>query len=304
MTTGANDGSLTRYAWLSVSAALATILLKTLAWLVTGSVGMLSDALESVVNLVAAMLALWMLRIAAAPPDSEHPFGRSKAEYFASGFEGAMIVLAAAGIAYAALPRLLEPRPLNTPALGIVISVLASAINFWTARILLKAGARYHSITLEADARHLLTDVWTSAGVLLAVALVALTGWLRLDPLIALAVAINILWTGVRLMRRSFAGLLDVAIPVPEREEVSKILREYTKRYGVAFHAVRTRHAGTRRFISFHLLVPDEWTVRHAHQIAEEVEARIGALVPNASLFSHIEPISDPRSYDDIELDR
>jgi cation diffusion facilitator family transporter len=304
MTTGANDGSLTRYAWLSVSAALATILLKTLAWLVTGSVGMLSDALESVVNLVAAMLALWMLRIAAAPPDSEHPFGRSKAEYFASGFEGAMIVLAAAGIAYAALPRLLEPRPLNTPALGIVISIFASAINFWTARILLKAGARYHSITLEADARHLLTDVWTSAGVLLAVALVALTGWLRLDPLIALAVAINILWTGVRLMRRSFAGLLDVAIPVPEREEVSKILREYTKRYGVAFHAVRTRHAGTRRFISFHLLVPDEWTVRHAHQIAEEVEARIGALVPNASLFSHIEPISDPRSYDDIELDR
>ena len=304
MTTGANDGSLTRYAWLSVSAALATILLKTVAWLVTGSVGMLSDALESVVNLVAAMLALWMLRIAAAPPDSEHPFGRSKAEYFASGFEGAMIVLAAAGICYAAWPRLLEPQPLETPALGIAISIAASAINFWTARVLLRAGARYHSITLEADARHLLTDVWTSAGVLLAVALVALTDWLRLDPVIALAVAANILWTGMRLMQRSVAGLLDAAIPVAEREEVSKILKEYTKRYGVAFHAVRTRHAGTRRFVSFHLLVPDEWTVKHAHEIAEEVEARIGAMVPNASMFSHIEPISDPRSYDDMELDR
>jgi cation diffusion facilitator family transporter len=304
MTPAANDGSLTRFAWLSVSAALATIALKTVAWLLTGSVGMLSDALESVVNLVAALLALWMLRIAAAPPDSDHPFGRSKAEYFASGFEGAMIVLAAAGIIYTALPRLVEPRQLETPVLGIAISVIASAINFWTARVLLRAGARYHSITLEADARHLLTDVWTSAGVLVAVALVALTGWLRLDPLIAFAVAINILWTGTRLMRRSVAGLLDAAIPVSEREDVSKILQEYTKRYGVAFHAVRTRHAGTRRFVSFHLLVPDEWTVKHAHQIAEEVEARIGALVPNASMFSHIEPISDPRSYDDIGLDR
>lgn len=304
MTPAANDGSLTRYAWLSVSAALATIALKTVAWLLTGSVGMLSDALESVVNLVAALLALWMLRIAAAPPDNDHPFGRSKAEYFASGFEGAMIVLAAAGIIYTAVPRLLEPHQLEMPALGIAISVIASAINFWTARVLLRAGARYHSITLEADARHLLTDVWTSAGVLVAVALVALTGWLRLDPLIAFAVAINILWTGTRLMRRSVAGLLDAAIPVSEREDVSRILQEYTKRYGVAFHAVRTRHAGTRRFVSFHLLVPDEWTVKHAHQIAEEVEARIGALVPNASVFSHIEPISDPRSYDDIGLDR
>jgi divalent metal cation (Fe/Co/Zn/Cd) transporter len=263
MTSNVNDGSLTRYAWLSVSAALATIALKTLAWLVTGSVGMLSDALESVVNLVAALLALWMLRIAAAPPDSDHPFGRSKAEYFASGFEGAMIVLAAAGIIYTAIPRLIQPRALDTPALGIAISLVASAINFWTARVLLRAGARYHSITLEADARHL-----------------------------------------ARLMRRSVAGLLDAAIPVAEREDISKILQEYTKRYGVAFHAVRTRHAGTRRFVSFHLLVPDEWSVKHAHQIAEEVEARIAALVPNASLFSHIEPISDPRSYDDMGLDR
>jgi len=293
-----------RYAWLSVGAAIATITLKTVAWQVTGSVGMLSDAMESVVNLVAAMLALWMLRLAAAPPDVDHPFGRSKAEYFSSGFEGALIILAAAGIIYAAAPRLIEPKLLDTPALGIAISVIASAINLWTARVLLAAATRHHSITLEADAKHLLTDVWTSAGVLVAVALVALGGWLILDPLIAIAVAVNILWTGAKLMRRSFVGLLDAAIPESERDEISKILQEYAKRYAVSFHAVRTRRAGARRFVSFHLLVPDDWTVHHAHQIAEEIEARIGALVPHASLFSHIEPISDPRSYDDIELDR
>lgn len=293
-----------RYAWLSVGAAIATIALKTVAWQLTGSVGMLSDAMESLVNLAAAMLALWMLRLAAAPPDVEHPFGRSKAEYFSSGIEGALIVLAAGGIIYAAAPRLIEPRPIDLPALGIAVSVIASAINFWTARVLLGAAMRHHSITLEADARHLLTDVWTSAGVLVAVALVALSGWLLLDPLIAIAVAVNIVWTGAKLMQRSFAGLLDAAIPEPERDEISKILQEYTRRYGVSFHAVRTRRAGARRFVSFHLLVPDEWTVHHAHHIAEEVEARIIALVPHASLFSHIEPISDPRSYDDIELDR
>jgi len=293
-----------RYAWLSVGAAIATIALKAVAWQLTGSVGMLSDAMESLVNLAAAMLALWMLRLAAAPPDAEHPFGRSKAEYFSSGIEGALIVLAAGGIVYAAVPRLIEPRPLALPALGIAISVIASAINFWTARVLLAAAARHHSITLEADAKHLLTDVWTSAGVLVAVALVALSGWLLLDPLIAIAVAVNIVWTGAMLMQRSFAGLLDAAIPESERDEIAKILQEYTQRYGVSFHAVRTRRAGARRFVSFHLLVPDEWTVHHAHHIAEEVEARIIALVPHASLFSHIEPISDPRSYDDIELDR
>lgn len=292
------------YAWLSVGAALATITLKTVAWQVTGSVGMLSDAMESLVNLVAALLALWMLRLAAAPPNVDHPFGRSKAEYFSSGFEGALIVLAAAGIIFAAAPRLIEPRPLDTPALGIAISVIASVINLWTARVLLAAGIRHHSITLEADAEHLITDVWTSAGVLIAVALVALSGWLILDPVIAIAVAVNILWTGAKLMRRSFVGLLDAAIPESERDEISKVLREYAKRYGVSFHAVRTRRAGARRFVSFHLLVPDDWTVHHAHQIAEEIEARIIALVPRASLFSHIEPISDPRSYDDIELDR
>ena len=300
---GAN-ARLERYAWLSIAAAVATIGLKTLAWHVTGSVGLLSDALESVVNLAAAMLALSMLRVAAAPPDEAHPFGRFKAEYFASGIEGALIVFAAGSIAYAALPRLWAPQPLDAPGLGIGLSVLASLVNLGVAVALIRVGRSEHSIALEADGRHLMTDVWTSAGVILAVGLVWGTGWLILDPLIALAVAAHIVWTGIGLMRRSYAGLLDAAIASDERTEIEKIFAEYRRRYAVEFHAVLTRQAGARRFISFHLLVPDAWTVAQAHQLSEEVEERIRSLVPNAILFSHLEPISHPASYDDIKLER
>lgn len=301
--TGPNR-TLERYALLSVAAAVLTITLKMLAWWLTGSVGLFSDALESVVNLAGALLALWMLRLSAMPPDEAHPFGRSKAEYFSSGAEGALIVLAAASIAWAAIPRLIVPQAISLPLMGIAFSVAASAVNLGAALVLLRAGREYHSIALEADARHLLTDVWTSAGVIVGVVLVAVTGWLRLDPLIALAIAANILWTGAKLMRRSVAGLLDAAIPEAERAEITRIFVEYSRRYGVSFHALRTRHAGTRRFISFHLLVPDAWTVDHAHRLAEEIESRIRSLVPNASTFSHIEPVSHPSSYDDIALDR
>lgn len=301
--TGPNR-TLERYALLSVAAAVLTITLKMLAWWLTGSVGLYSDALESVVNLAGALLALWMLRLSALPPDEAHPFGRSKAEYFSSGAEGALIVLAAASIVWAAIPRLVAPQAISLPVLGIAFSVVASAVNLGAAMVLLRAGREYHSIALEADARHLLTDVWTSAGVIVGVALVAVTGWLRLDPLIALVVAANILWTGAKLMRRSIAGLLDPAIPEDERAEITRIFIEYSRRYGVSFHALRTRHAGARRFISFHLLVPDAWTVDHAHRLAEEIESRIRSLVPNASTFSHIEPVSHPSSYDDIALDR
>lgn len=301
--TGPNR-TLERYALLSVAAAVLTIALKALAWWLTGSVGLLSDALESGVNLAGALMALWMLRLSAMPPDEAHPFGRSKAEYFSSGAEGALIVLAAVSIVWAALPRLVTPQPLSLPGLGIAASVAASAVNLGTALVLLRAGREYHSIALEADARHLLTDVWTSAGVIVGVALVALTGWLRIDPLIALAVAANILWTGAKLMRRSVSGLLDPAIPQAERAAITRIFVEYSRRYGVSFHALRTRHAGARRFVSFHLLVPDAWTVAHAHRLAEEIESRIRSLVPNASTFSHIEPVSHPSSYDDIALDR
>ncbi|MEJ2174616.1 MAG: cation diffusion facilitator family transporter [bacterium] len=301
--TGPNR-TLERYALLSVAAAVLTITLKMLAWWLTGSVGLYSDALESVVNLAGALLALWMLRLSAMPPDEAHPFGRSKAEYFSSGAEGALIVLAAASIVWAAIPRLIEPQAISLPVLAIAFSVAASAVNLGAAMALLRAGREYHSIALEADARHLLTDVWTSAGVIVGVVLVAVTGWLRVDPLIALVVAANILWTGAKLMRRSVAGLLDPAIPEDERAEITRIFIEYSRRYGVSFHALRTRHAGARRFISFHLLVPDAWTVDHAHRLAEEIESRIRSLVPNASTFSHIEPVSHPSSYDDIALDR
>jgi cation diffusion facilitator family transporter len=295
---------LQRYAWLSVAAALVTIALKTWAWKVTGSVGLLSDALESLINLAAALLALSMLRLAAAPPDAEHPYGRFKAEYFSSGIEGALIVFAAVSIAYAALPRLADPQPISAPLFGIVLSALASAVNLGCGWLLIGAGKRLNSIALEADGHHLMTDVWTSVGIIAGVTLVAATGWNVLDPLLALAVALHIVFTGFMLMRRSFSGLLDAAIPEAERADIERIFTEYRRRYSVDFHALLTRQAGARRFISFHLLVPDAWTVDRAHALAEEIEERIRELVPNAILLSHIEPISQPASYDDIKLER
>jgi cation diffusion facilitator family transporter len=295
---------LERYAWLSIAAAVATITLKAFAWWLTGSVGLLSDALESVVNLAAALLALSMLRLAASPPDADHPYGFSKAEYFSAGIEGALIVLASAGIVWAAIPRLMAPRELDMPLAGLALTIIASAINLAVATVLLRAGREHHSITLEADGRHLLTDVWTSAGVIVGVALVFATGWLYLDPLIAIAVSLHILWTGFGLMRRSVRGLLDPAISSEDQREIATLIAEYSRRYGISFHAVRTRQAGARRFVSFHLLVPDAWTVAQAHQLSEEIEARMRSMVPNAAIFTHIEPISDPASYDDEGLDR
>ena len=295
---------LERYAWLSVAAAIATIGLKSLAWWLTGSVGLLSDALESLVNLAAALLAVWMLRVAISPPDENHPHGFSKAEYFSAGIEGALIVLAAAGILITAIPRLIDPRPLEAPLLGLALSFVASLINLGVAAVLIRAGKRHDSITLEADGHHLMTDVWTSAGVIAGVGLVFVTGWLRLDPIVALAVAAHIIWIGIGLMRRSVSGLLDAAIPQDDQGELAKLLAEYAKRYGMSFHAVRTRQAGARRFISFHMLVPDAWTVAQAHRLSEEIESRIRSLVPNAAVLTHIEPISDPASYEDQGLDR
>ena len=300
----ATRNPLEKYAWLSIAAALATIGLKTLAWWLTESVGLLSDALESTVNLAAALLALSMLRLAASPPDKNHPHGFSKAEYLAAGIEGALIVLAAAGIIATAVPRLIEPRELQAPLAGLGLTVVASAINLACAILLIRVGRREHSITLEADGKHLMADVWTSGGVIVGVALVFATGWLRLDPLVALAVAVHVIWTGVALVRRSASGLLDAAISREDQEEISKLLAEYSRRYAISFHAIRTRQAGARRFITFHILVPDAWSVAQAHHLSEEIEARIRSLVPNATVLTHIEPISDPASYDDQELDR
>jgi cation diffusion facilitator family transporter len=295
---------LERYAWLSVGAALATMALKTLAWWLTGSVGLLSDALESLVNLVAALIALWMLRLAALPPDKAHPYGLSKAEYFSAGIEGGLIILAAAGILATSFPRLIAPQPIELPGWGMAFSLLATGINLAAALALMRAGKAYRSITLEADGRHLMTDVWTSVGVVVGVGLVLATGWLVLDPLVALAVAVHIIWAGIGLMRRSVSGLLDAAIPQSDLDEITKIFAEYSRRHGVSFHAFRTRQAAARRFISFHLLVPDQWPVAQAHRLSEEIEERIRELVEGAAVFTHIEPISDPASYNDEGLDR
>lgn len=295
--------TLTRFAWLSIAAALATIALKTAAYLLTGSVGLLSDALESLVNLVGALMALAMLTLAARPADEEHAYGHSKAEYFSSGIEGALILIAAVSIGAAAIPRLLAPQPLEQVGLGLAVSVAASAINFAVATILLRAGRQFHSITLEADARHLMTDVWTSVGVLIGVGAVTLTGWQRLDPIIALIVAGNIIWSGISIVRASVLGLLDTALPPEEQQRIRQALEPYLQN-GTQYHALRTRQSGARRFVSLHILVPGTWTVQIGHQLLERIEADIRHTLPNATVFTHLEPLDDPTSWEDVTLDR
>ncbi|TMB27557.1 MAG: cation transporter, partial [Deltaproteobacteria bacterium] len=281
----------------------ATIALKAIAYVMTGSVGLLSDALESLVNLVAAVLALLMLSVSARPPDEDHAYGHTKAEYFASGAEGVLILVAAVAIGWAAVLRLLEPRALEKVGLGLVVSTFASILNFLAARILLAAGRRYRSIALEADAQHLLTDVWTSAGVLVAVGAVSVTGWQRLDPIIALLVAVNIVRTGVSLVKRSAVALLDVAWAPPEQEVLRSILQKH-ERPEVKFHAIRTRQAGARRFVSLHVLVPGRWTVAQGHDLSERIESEIRSAVPHSTVETHIEPLEDPASWEDQDLDR
>ncbi|PZO43810.1 MAG: cation-efflux pump [Pseudanabaena frigida] len=289
------------YAFLSIAAAIITIALKLGAYLLTNSVGFLSDALESGVNLVAAIGAVWAITYAAKPPDEEHAFGHSKAEYFSSGFEGGLILVAALGIAIAAIPRLMHPQELEQLSIGLVLSLVAAAVNGGVAFILLRAGKRLHSITLRADAHHLLTDVWTSVGVILGLLLVSVTGWLILDPLIALLVAANIVWTGVKLIQESGSALLDAAIPLEERQMIDEILSPYD-RYQVQFHAIRTRMAGTRRFVTFHILVPGSWTVQKGHDLCEEIESAICKALPNMNVLTHLEPLEDPKSWTDQEL--
>jgi cation diffusion facilitator family transporter len=302
-TTHMLPASLKRYAWLSIAAALATILLKGWAWWITGSVGLLSDALESFVNLAGAMMALAMLSLAAMPADNSHAHGHGKAEYFSSAFEGFLILIAAVGIGYAAIERLLNPQPLEAVGIGLAVSVVASVINLATSRILMDVGRKYKSITLEADAHHLLTDVWTSAGVIAGVGLAWLTGWLWLDPVLALLVAMNIVWTGWRLLQRSTAGLMDVSIPEEELKAVESVLNGY-RRQGLEFHALRTRQAGSRAFISLHVLVPGAWTVQQGHDWSERIEADLRQAVPYAHITTHLEPKEDPVSLADQELDR
>ena len=295
--------SLARYAWLSIGAALATMALKAGAYWVTGSVGLLSDAMESLVNLAAAIVALIALTVAVRPPDEEHAYGHGKVEYFSSGFEGALILVAAGTIAYAAVQRLINPQPLEQVGLGLAISVAASAINFVVATVLMRAGKKHHSITLEADAQHLMTDVWTSIGVIVGVAAVALTGWERLDPIIALLVAANIVWSGFQLLRRSALGLIDTGLLPEDMDKIEGVLNQYRIK-DIKFHALRTRQAGMRRFVSVHVLVPGAWTVLDGHHLAEEIENDLRGTLGGATIFTHIEPLEDPSSWDDTQLDR
>lgn len=295
--------SLKRYAWLSIAAALATILLKGVAWKLTGSVGLLSDAIESFVNLAGALMALWMITVAERPADDNHAHGHGKAEYFSSAFEGFLILVAAISIGYAAIDRLMNPQPLEAVGIGLLVSVAASVINFATARILMGVGRTHNSITLEADAHHLMTDVWTSVGVIGGVGLVWLSGWLWLDPVIALLVAANIVWTGWQLLHRSAGGLMDVSLPETDLIAIETALDDY-RRQGLDFHALRTRQAGARCFVTLHVLVPGAWTVQLGHDWCEQIEADIRQAVPHAHVTTHLEPQEDPVSLVDQTLDR
>lgn len=293
---------LTRFAMLSLAAAVATIALKTFAWSITGSVGLLSDAMESVVNLVAAAATLWLLYLSARPADDRYAHGYSKAEYFSSAFEGALILVAAVAIAWTAVERLLHPQAIEQVGLGIAVSIVATAINLVVARVLLGAARRNNSIALEADAHHLMTDVWTSVGVVAAVLAVGLTGWSWLDPVIALAVAANIVFTGVSLLRRSAYGLMDQSLP-PERVQAIDAVLDRYRSDEVEFHAIRTRAAAGRSFVSMHVLVPGGWTVQRGHDLVERLEYEVVTAVPGTTVITHIEPREDPASYDDLALD-
>lgn len=285
------------YAWLSVATSVVTIVLKFWAYLVTDSVGLLSDAIESLVNIVAALVALTVLYYVAVGPDDDHHFGHDKAEYFSSGIEGGLIFAAAIGIIWSAIPRLIEPRAIEQITLGIVLSVAASAANALCAWVLLRAAKVHRSITLEADARHLLTDVWTSAGVLVGIVVANLTGWVRLDPIVAIAVAVHIVWIGWSLIRRSFDGLMDRAIPAKEHARLIEVLERY-KAQGFDYHQLRTRQSGKRSFIDVHLLVPGTTSVLDGHDVVERFESEVRALLPHVEVLTHLEPIEDPRSYE------
>lgn len=299
---GTSAPRLTGWAWLSIAAALSTMVLKLGAFAVTGSVGLLSDGLESLVNLVAAAGALLALTVAARPPDDSHRFGHGKAEYFSAGAEGLMILVAAVAIIVSAVGRLLDPQPLADLGIGLMIVAVATIINGVVGSLLLRAGRIHRSITLRADGQHLLTDVWTSLGVIVGVGLVGITGWLPLDALVAIAVALNILWTGARLVQRSTRGLMDHALPDADEATVRAVLQRFVDAAApgeLEFHAVRTREAGRARFVTMHVIVPGEWTVVRGHDLVEQVECALRDALPDVDVHTHLEPREDPRAYED-----
>lgn len=291
--------SLAPIVWISIIASILTILVKSAAYYVTGSVGFLSDAMESFINLAAAIVAFVMLTIAARPPDKEHPFGHDKAEYFSSLIEGILIVLAAIGIVYTAINRILHPQPLGELNIGMGLSVLATLINFITARILLHYGRKHNSITLEADSHHLMTDVWTTVGIILGILMVKFTGWQLLDPIMAIAVAISIVYTGIKLIIRSTGGLMDRKLSENELIIIKQILDQY-KVQGIEYHALYTRQSASKRFITFHLLIPGNLIMHKAHEFSKMIEREIAVKLPHSDVFIHLEPLNDPEAFDDI----
>ncbi len=304
MSTPALDArALPRYAWLSAIAAVATLGIKTTAWALTGSVGMLSDALETLVNLAGASIAILMLTVAARPADEEHPYGHGKAEYFSSGAEGALILFGALGITIAATRRLLEPRALEQVGIGLAISACAAVLNLIVAMVLMRAGRRHGSLTLEANAQHLYSDVWTSLGVFAGVGAVVITGRHWLDPVVGLLVSANIVWTGLGIVRRAITGLMDSSLSRSDLEALHRALTPNVVA-PVQVHALRSRQSGTRRFVSMHVLVPGDWTVQRGHELLERIEADIRGALPNATVLTHLESLDDPASWDDITLDR
>ena len=297
----APPADLSRFALLSIAAALVTMALKAVAAWLTGSIGLLSDAAESLVNLVAAIVAFIVLKIAIRPPDANHPFGHSKAEYFSAAVEGGMIFVAATVIIVSAVDRLIHPVMPESLGAGLAISTVAALINGAVGWVLLRQGRRMRSATLVADGKHLLTDVVTSAAVLVGVGLVALTGVERLDPIVALVAGVNIVWTGFVLIRNSVNGLMDIALPDDVIDQIEAVLDRY-RSDEVEFHALRAREAGNRRFLNVHVLVPGSWSVKRGHDLTEDVIDALVEEVPDLRVSAHLEPKEDPRSYEDIDI--
>lgn len=298
------QSSLQKYLYLSIAAAIATILLKFYSFYITDSMGFLSDALESIVNLFAAIFALIMLNLSQRPADKEHMYGHSKAEYFSSAVEGALILVAAFSIIKSSVPRILEPKPLENINVGLLFSSLAAFVNLVVGQILIKTGKKRKSFVLEADGRHLMTDVWTSVGVIVGIIIVKLTGWLIIDPIIAVIVAINIIYTGYKLISRSASGLMDSTISTDDLNKITNYL-DSLESNEIEYHSLLTRVAGRRKFISVQILVPGKWTVKQGHDYADEIEKTIIDMFEEpVTVSTHIEPVEDPVSMQDIGIDR
>ncbi len=293
--------NLTRFAWLSIAIAVFTISVKTIAYLLTGSVGLLSDALESIVNLIGALMALGMLTIAIRPADEEHTYGHTKAEYFSSGVEGTLILIAAISIVYTAIERLINPQPLEQVGLGLAVSVVASIANLVVSLILKKAGKQYNSISLTSNSHHLMTDVWTSGGVLAGVGLVAITKWQPLDSIVAILVALNIVSTGFGIIRKSVQGLMDGSLNKEDLGKIQEVLNSFNAPE-VQFHNLRTRLSGSTKFISFHVLVPGVWNVTKGHKLVSSIEKEMEEKISNSVIFTHLESVDDPYSMDEVIL--